>query len=241
MDTTYNGSGQKNCGPTLSPYHSMCAMNDVLGRIRKLRQEKGYSLQQVAELSGTTKSQIDKLEKGERRLTLEWLERLAKAYDTDVASLIQPQPAKMLMEPGTGYGAPPTAYSQEVSDQLPVLGVIHPLRPGLRFMDTTNGFLPRPSFLLGAPGAFCVHMPDDSMAPKYAAGDVLFVNPGLPVRHNHHVLVVFKDAEAVVRQFLGIAPQGVALRRYDHHEGLTHQATDSVRDIFRIVASLEQG
>ena len=43
--------------------------------IAQIRQLKGMSLTEVAAATSTTKSQIQKLEKGERRLTLDWMER----------------------------------------------------------------------------------------------------------------------------------------------------------------------
>ncbi len=60
-------------------------MKNSIAEIRRL---KGMPLSEVAESSNTTKAQIQKLEKGERRLTLEWMERIARALGVSVVDLI---------------------------------------------------------------------------------------------------------------------------------------------------------
>jgi transcriptional regulator with XRE-family HTH domain len=56
--------------------------------IAAVRRRKGLTLDAVAKAAGTTKSQIQKLEKGERRLTLAWMERLARALDISIFDLL---------------------------------------------------------------------------------------------------------------------------------------------------------
>lgn len=50
-------------------------------RILELRKRQGLTLAQLAEKTGTTAQQIGRLEKGERKLTTDWMERLAKVFD----------------------------------------------------------------------------------------------------------------------------------------------------------------
>lgn len=50
-------------------------------RIKELRKKHKLTMQALADKVGTTASQINKLEKGERRLTAEWMYRLAEALD----------------------------------------------------------------------------------------------------------------------------------------------------------------
>ncbi len=58
--------------------------------IRRIRRTRGLTLAQTAQGAGTTAAQIMKLENGDRRLTLDWLERLAKALNCHVLDLIAP-------------------------------------------------------------------------------------------------------------------------------------------------------
>lgn len=73
-------------------------------RIAQIRQLKGMSLTEVATAASTTKAQIQKLEKGERRLTLDWMERIARALGVSVIDLIP--------------GGASNQGSQKVDDQI---------------------------------------------------------------------------------------------------------------------------
>ncbi|HVV27969.1 MAG TPA: helix-turn-helix transcriptional regulator [Rhizomicrobium sp.] len=57
-------------------------------RIGILRREKGWSLTDLARAAGTTKAQIQKLERGERRLSLDWMRRLAAALEVKMSDLL---------------------------------------------------------------------------------------------------------------------------------------------------------
>jgi transcriptional regulator with XRE-family HTH domain len=57
-------------------------------RISILRREKGVSLTALAEAAGTTKAQIQKLERGDRRLSLDWMDRIARALDVKISDLL---------------------------------------------------------------------------------------------------------------------------------------------------------
>lgn len=50
---------------------------------------RGLSQARLAEIIGTSQPQIDRLEKGERRLSVEWLEKISTALDVYIGSLIQ--------------------------------------------------------------------------------------------------------------------------------------------------------
>lgn len=56
--------------------------------LKALRLERGLSQPRLAEMMGTTKNQLIKLEKGERRLTAGWIERAAKALDVSPGRLV---------------------------------------------------------------------------------------------------------------------------------------------------------
>ena len=57
-------------------------------RIGILRVEKGLSLTDLARLAGTTNAQIQKLERGDRRLSLQWMSRLARALNVKMSDLL---------------------------------------------------------------------------------------------------------------------------------------------------------
>lgn len=79
--------------------------NDRVSRannIAALREAKGWKRPQLAKLMGTSTQQVERLEKSQRRLTQDWIERAAAALDvepvaiftTNVDALIQQMPER---------------------------------------------------------------------------------------------------------------------------------------------------
>jgi transcriptional regulator with XRE-family HTH domain len=63
----------------------------VRNRIRELRIGAGLTLEQVAAAAGTTAQQIHRLERSERRLTDEWMHRIAPILRVKPAALLADQ------------------------------------------------------------------------------------------------------------------------------------------------------
>lgn len=60
----------------------------MTNRIRQIREDRGLSQQELADRVGTSNQQISLLERGERQLTANWMERLAKGLDVNPADLM---------------------------------------------------------------------------------------------------------------------------------------------------------
>ncbi len=74
----------------------------MTNRIRDLRTQRDLSQEGLADLVGTTKAQISKLEKGQRRLTDDWMRRLAPALGV--------APADLMLERGDRPTVPLVGY-----------------------------------------------------------------------------------------------------------------------------------
>lgn len=64
--------------------------NAMTNRIKERREAKGWSMQRLADEINppTSAPQILRLESGERRLTIEWLERISKALECKISDLM---------------------------------------------------------------------------------------------------------------------------------------------------------
>lgn len=76
----------------------------IPNRIRVLRLERKWSLATLAERAGTTASQIQKIERSQRQLTMAWIQRLAKAFEISEMELLGSTlaPAEIRMVPLIG-------------------------------------------------------------------------------------------------------------------------------------------
>lgn len=64
-------------------------MHDELLLLRRFRTAKNLSIGQVAEAVGTSRQHMQRMETGERNISLEWLIKLAAFYDVPVGQLIR--------------------------------------------------------------------------------------------------------------------------------------------------------
>ena len=58
-------------------------------RIRELRKSRGWTLQKVADLVGTTAQTVQRLETANMTVSMDWLERFSKAFSVQPSSLIR--------------------------------------------------------------------------------------------------------------------------------------------------------
>lgn len=64
-------------------------------RIREIRKSKGLTIEELAEETGLSVSYTGRLEKGERRLSVDLLDRFAKALDVSSQDLLPSNPSKV--------------------------------------------------------------------------------------------------------------------------------------------------
>ncbi len=61
---------------------------EQINNIRRWRKQRGLTMQDLAERIGTSQQQIDRLEKGRRRLTVDWLVRLSQGLGCELLDLL---------------------------------------------------------------------------------------------------------------------------------------------------------
>lgn len=60
----------------------------VAGNVRRLRQERGYTQEELSELAGINRNYTGMIERGERSPTVDMLEKLAKALKIDPVAFL---------------------------------------------------------------------------------------------------------------------------------------------------------
>ncbi len=194
-------------------------METAGSRIRALRLQRGWSLQQLADRVGASKPQIDKLERGTRTATDHWIQRLAAAFEVPVDEIARGAKA----QERAGYDEPPAPLpvskaARSVDTVAPTVSMIVSKSPdsvpvlGYGLYDARSGLVAgalhtggdsaeqawRPTPLRGVATAYAVRMPDDSMMPKYRAGQLLFVHPQRPPGIGDPVVLRLQGARFVV-------------------------------------------
>lgn len=73
-------------------------INLVIGKnLNKLRKDKGYSLDKVAEMTGVSKGMLGQIERGETNPSISTLWKIAKGLHISSTSLLEPEPAEFVV------------------------------------------------------------------------------------------------------------------------------------------------
>jgi phage repressor protein C with HTH and peptisase S24 domain len=141
-------------GLFLEPSNAMLDYGSAMkNRMRYLRQKAGLTLEEVAEAAGTSNQMIGMLERGQRNLTTNWMERIAPVLGVSPADLME-LPRTV---PVVGYvGAGAEIYT--IDDHQKGAG-----------MDLISA---PPQGATGTMVALVVR--GDSMSPAYEDGDVIY-------------------------------------------------------------------
>ncbi len=214
-------------------------------RIREIRRAQGLTLQKLGDRIGTTPQQIHRLEKGNRRLTTDWMERVASglgvhpteliADDAELATRSSGGPPAAANDPGLRVAEIP-AYG---GADLPVLGTAKGGSDALLFNDgEVAERVARPSLLAGAIQGYAVYMTGDSMEPRYQALELLYVNPARPVTGGCYAVVQKTNGEALVKRFVRRDDRVVVLEQLNPRAEIRIPA-EEVAAVHRIVGSVE--
>ncbi len=148
--------------------------------IKKIRESRGYSQEQLADRIGTTFQKISKLERGERKLSLQWMMDISKALGCSISDLIS-EPALVKLVGYVGAGAeifPVDISGDEIIDEV----------------DVPPGISPDQ--------VVAVKVRGDSMYPAYREGDILYYHRKCDYDESYlrrECIVKVKDGAAYVK------------------------------------------
>jgi len=104
--------------------------------------------------------------------------------------------------------------------------------------------VPRPPNLAGATNAYAVYAPGGSMAPRYMAGELIYIHPGKPVTPGCFVLVQMQPKEegqaprAFLKRLVRRSGAKIVLEQFDPPKSF-NLAVEEIVSIHRVVGSGE--
>ncbi len=201
-----------------------------MNRIREYRKARGWSLQKLADAARTSKSQIDKLEKGLRRLTVDWMVRLARPLGCDPRDLLPSSDPKIrACVPVSPTGA------------LPVFALKRGKKQEMFLTREAVDKVPRPPMLAHVKDAYALYVVDKSMVPMYRPRQLLFVNPYKPPAPGNGVIVVLNDGAVSIREFVAQKQDSVVVRAHHPSRRDATLALASIAAIHAIAGVWEAG
>ena len=144
-------------------------------RIRFWRQQKGWTLQQLADAAATSRAQIDKLEHGTRCLTVDWMVRLAAPLGCDPRSLM------------ATTGLAEVAQQPLTPSPLPLFAL--KLRQERAYRASSNAQNPFHPPLHHGADAYTIILPPGWRQALRGPARYALVQPCAPLRHDSLVLI----------------------------------------------------
>lgn len=88
------------------------------------------------------------------------------------------------------------------------------------------------------PDAYCVTVPDDTMAPRYRIGEIVIVSPSKPVLHGGFAIVRQADDRVAIREVVTISPDKISVRCLNSEKTIEIPRS-KVKSLDRIVGACE--
>jgi transcriptional regulator with XRE-family HTH domain len=208
-------------------------------RVRALRNEKGWSQEELADKSRVGRETIVRLEKGDNT-TVETLFAVAGALQVPWTTFVVSAPLN--------HGDDVAAFedvSGYVVDDLPVVfeGDASPIGTAWdqegRLLAHISERISRPAGL-NDKQAYGVRVRGDSMRPKYEPGDILVVSPNLPVRTGLRCYVQLKSGERLIKQ-VRRTMSGWMLESINQAYDSREVRDDEIEFMHRIIWAREKG
>jgi phage repressor protein C with HTH and peptisase S24 domain len=219
-------------------------MDMMSNRLKEYRDLAGLSMQALADRVGTTAPQISKLEKGERRLTLDWMTRLAAALGIAPQDLLPATPAARPIaaaarSPSSDGMPGPPVPPRDPRDLIPVRSAARGGDEQQMFLtDGPIDHIPRPHSLQHVRDAYSIYMVGDSMAPRFRPGQLLHVNPYKPPQPGTGVVVTKRDDAVLIKEFVRRTDSTLYLKQYNPAAELDYPLAE-IRDL-HIVVGLDE-
>lgn len=205
--------------------------------IKKIRLSKNLSQGQLAIKTGLTKAGISLIEKGYRSPQLDTLERLAKALDEDINTLIE-----------LAQGRPDPTYSKE--DMIPVeminLPLVGTVRAGMPILAVENieRYVPVASmYLTKSKEYFVLQISGDSMDQLFPDGTLAVIEKTDEIEDGNIAVVAINGDEATIKK-VQFAGEGIMLIPMSHnpkHKAIFyHMEKDEVHIIGRLKLSMTE-
>lgn len=176
-------------------------------RIAAAREAKGWKRPALAEAMGTSTSQVERLEKSQRRMTTDWLERAATALGTTLAALMGDSDAST--DQATPPPPPPNAEAvryegsslERMQENLPIFGTAlgssrlfdgEAIEQTMLNSGEAIGYLKRPVLLNGRDDVYGLYVHGSSMEPAHMAGSTIIAEMRRPPRIGDDVVVYLR-------------------------------------------------
>lgn len=222
--------------------------------LRAWRLYRKLTLEEVAHGAGTDKTQVQKLEKGTRRLTTEWLERVGKPLRASPQELMGPPPGsnasltktsqseeKLVNELVRAEGVDSLPFLASWPQDVPILGTaVGGNGDGDFYLNgESGGHAYRPKVLAGVEKVFALYISNDSMTPVFRPGKLVYVSAARAPAIGDYVIVEMhaengeRNGPALLKELVRRTAKEIFLRQLNPLLDLKPIPVDRVKHLYR--------
>lgn len=167
-------------------------------RLRRAREAAELTQCQLADLIGSQQTTIVKWETGKRSISVTWAEKISKALHLNLLEMLPTNIARTLV-----CATDKSGQSSEVaSDRAPVLLPMYAVDAGTQHRSSIPfGYAPVPHYLCGVSEPYALLSSSVDMTPRYAPGQLLFVDPSRQPCAGAGVVVDLTDGSTNIREW----------------------------------------
>lgn len=212
-------------------------------RVRAKRAELGLSQSELGKRAGGISYQaVQQVEAGGGS---KHIVAIARALGV-TAEWLQTGTGETINQPARKYGGHTDSLSQpDANNLIRVLGMAECGPDGWSLWNgEVIDHVPRPPNLAGATNAYAVYATGGSMAPRYLAGELVYIHPGKPVTPGCFVLVQMRNPDdgspprAFLKRLVRRSGAKVVLEQFDPPKSF-NLAVDEIVSMHRVVGSGE--
>lgn len=202
--------------------------------LRYYRKRKNLTLKELAGLTGYALSTVQKHELGERDMNTAALDVYAKALGISPAVLlgsalpadnVDAKPTKFMSHKNsvneadelTVKIASPTIRANFGDGFVPIFGHAQGTTGDAMVLNTSEplGVTPRHPLQEGAVNAFAVYAKDDSMAPRYKAGELVYAVSRKPPMAGQDCIIELGHGESFIKEYVRQTDKELICRQYN--------------------------
>tara|TARA_A100000171_G_C2137085_1_gene151183 strand:- start:1977 stop:2825 length:849 start_codon:yes stop_codon:yes gene_type:complete len=216
--------------------------------LRELRLQRGFTLEELAELTRLSPSYLSRLESGSRRLNADILNRIAFVLSCHPGDLLP-------HDSHTSKFISPSAQQEEASSSLPQDLPLYSLDLSPEGKTTLNtacadAWISRPPEISGVARAFAFKVHPETQHIRYSTTDHIFTHPTRSLTPSCHMIALNANDEAFIGQFVGWKsdesghPEALEMKVFEKtatgfEEKAIEIARSDLKASYRIVGSME--
>lgn len=248
----------------IEPGYQSKREQETMSKLQEARLRAGLSQAQLGELAGTSQVQVARLEKGIRKMTIDWAVKLAPHVGLSPADLltdaadnkIPPPYGEASPRPFSQYTVKPTRAANPLAqlferrettgdqgpgrDYIPVIAACRGGQQQEMFLeDGPIDWVVRPAYLATARSPYAMYVVGESMMPRFRPAQIVHVNPHKPPASGNGVVIVLKNKSVMVKEFIRYSSEGITLCEYQPTMREFFVSADDVDTVHTIVGLQE--